>query len=903
MTLRIDDSSPIAKRQKLPDQNAPVEDLSHLIPEPAEASGAPIGEVEPLTDSGANDLTTLFQDTLLVEDGADLVIDLNQYDPRTFTIRILQDNGMLTEENRAMVMDHKDPQSLCSAVADLFAMEIFDHQLLSILSKRSNPNFITQTLLQFQQVRGLTEETFEFVLKHPDPQLLYSFIDILRGLERFTTEAFHQCAAHPMAASLAAYLSLLIETNLPVEKYYDMAFKEINLTYLVQVIKIFKNAGILTDENIALALTLENPRSSDDILHILEKLITNNLLNEANYRAAVQSRDFRSISSIASALYWFEYEQLLDQTTYNLIVDPSKKWSAVLVAQTLSEGGLLNEAHLEAAASHKKSKEFAEAIVFLNQHNLLTSELYKLTVGHEFPNEFARAVVQLHQSEILTDENRDLLAQHTFPEALAEGIICLSEGHCLTEENLQRVFHHKYPKDCALFLKALSSSRNKAKDQFLRDDFELIMESSAPLSIIYAWDVLNHAGILTEENKKRVLSCEPERYGSMALGLHSLHRSNLWNDENIDYIKNSYHPNAAAEVLIILRDTNLLNEENRKRICYLHFGQGEAIRFLHDKKLFDQIALEWLSSEKIPERCRVARGCYFMDAEIFSVLRSHDQPEKLVDALSALKDKNIPVKEHLQLLAAHPSPNGLANGFGKLKDSDLPQECYASLAQVKEQPFAVASIYCKLHEANQLSEQNRKIAANCKNYNLVEGVDVLLAEDLFNEVNFDAAVNHRHPTPYCNALKIMKQNGVPIEEFRILITKHEFPDNLAIILCSLHKKNLLTPERAQQAAEHSNPEDLSDLIYELKWAELLSAETWAEGILHPNVYAYSEILNTMKFKEILTEETRSLVAKHPNTQKLEKAVNDLGKRDKLTLDNFLLIVERPDPFDAIALLS
>lgn len=335
-------------------------------------------------------------------------------------------------------------------------------------------------------------------------------------------------------------------------------------------------------------------------------------------------------------------------------------------------------------------------------------------------------------------------------------------------------------------------------------------------------------------------------------------------------------------------------------------GQSTAIINLHHKKLFDQEALEWLSSEDIAERCRITSDIYFMDAEIFSILRKHDQPPKLAYAFSTLKEKNVPIKDYMHLLTKHKSPRGLAFGISLLFDfvpqneATLPKECYEWLAQVEGDPASVASLYCKLHEANQLTKQNLSVVAKCENHELGDGVEILLENDLFNEETFQTAAEHPKPLSYCSALKIMKNIS---EEYRTFLLKHSSPDSLACIFRDLHQAGLLTPKRAKQAAQHASPNLLSGLISRLKWSKLLSAESWKEGIVHPHVYEYDQILLTIDSKKILNEETRSLVAKYPDTLKLKKAVDELGRRQKLTLESFLLIVERPDPSDALALLT
>ncbi|OGV36001.1 MAG: hypothetical protein A3E88_08095 [Legionellales bacterium RIFCSPHIGHO2_12_FULL_35_11] len=311
-------------------------------------------------------------------------------------------------------------------------------------------------------------------------------------------------------------------------------------------------------------------------------------------------------------VYELDYKQILSEKWIDKLIackNAKFKWEHICVLSSLQYNNInFNfEYYLDVLISHKDPQLYIEALSALNDKKLLQYDECKSILSLEYNSiSIAKAIILFEKKDLLTAENVKKIPQKG--DVFCASINSLNDNELLDSEYAQDYLDAMVAFDLpTVFVRALVDLKNKGILD--KDNFTSIKSHAHPNLLANALIVLNTQNLLDkdtrslvsqkiqikgkgidEKNKIALAELSEKIIYGRADAIIKLKEANIFCEENIEAVMGSCsieeHPSWTANNLVILHESNLLNDKNKtKNIDFAKKAPGYLLKSLFDKNL------------------------------------------------------------------------------------------------------------------------------------------------------------------------------------------------------------------------------------------------------------------------------------------------------------------------------
>ena len=397
-------------------------------------------------------------------------------------LKLLHKAGILTAENRAVIqLDSAIRRNAALAegenqeIAHLLLLYGFFDKLFGLLPCLKL-SAIAANLELFYKAEILTQENFDCLRLHPDPEIIISLLTSLHESKILTQENFDAIRTHTDLDQLNEVFELFNTNGILTQENFESVLSHAHLELVSGISKVLDAAGILTQANLEMIFfdTGLVSTSSATILCVLYKA---QIFNQKNLDAIREYTKKALLPFIALLLHLIDEAKILTQENFERILAHPEPLALFKTLQSLEAAGILTQENFAVLRlkCFDKPSVVANAFSSLQAAGILTQASIEGIQYHVAPMKFMELFEPLHNSNILTQENFEVIRQHPCPiefilalrilsrvdilnqanlkklqslsvsalQVLADAILKLYIADILTQENFMAVFNHK----------------------------------------------------------------------------------------------------------------------------------------------------------------------------------------------------------------------------------------------------------------------------------------------------------------------------------------------------------------------------------------------------------------------------------------------------------------------------
>lgn len=393
-------------------------------------------------------------------------------------LKSLQDEGILTQESFNEVQSHQEPHIAIKALKLLHKAGILTSknrtiiQLDSDIRTRTNEqsadtdatsfllrlfldefdklepfmklSAIVSNLELFYSAEILTQENFDIIRLHADPDTMSFLLTSLHQSKILTQENFDAICRHAELGLLNDIFELLNKGRILTQENFGSVLSHSNLKLVSVASKLFYTKGMLTQINLAVILPDKGLLSASSVA-VLGFLYNADIFTQKNFAVVWQYKEKKFLPFIALLLSLLSEAKMLTQEYFELILAHPDPVSLYSILKYLEYAEILNKKNFEVFILNYFSELSIvdDAFSSLYAVGILTQENIEAIQFHAEPMKFSHLLKHLYNARILTQENFEAIRLHPHSIAFIAALEILSKVGILNQANFIALLRHK----------------------------------------------------------------------------------------------------------------------------------------------------------------------------------------------------------------------------------------------------------------------------------------------------------------------------------------------------------------------------------------------------------------------------------------------------------------------------